>query len=137
MNFFAEVGKHVSSLTQDVRIVSRHLKGLAGERNALPAICLQFRGPAANVDVLMARCRLYQSGTVARVARGRLLQALERLEDSISLPGVAESKCAQVQVVCGDVVGRAAGRPTDLCRLQCWLDNAGGPVRHLAPELEN
>src|SRR5215468_8164497 len=83
VDFFAEVAEHESSAAEDGRIFGRRFNGPPGEFHALPATYLQVFGPAVYMSIIVAECRVDQSSAVARVARYRLFQKLERSEGRV------------------------------------------------------
>ncbi len=58
-----------------------------------------------------------------RIAPDRLIEKVQSL--GIALPTTRHAQGAQIEVVGGEIVGRAVGRTGGFGRLQCRLDDAG------------
>ena len=132
----AEIGQREGGIRQDARVVAGHFQGSPGEIDALQTVRLRIFAPTVKKQPKTADRGPGECGPVTRIARDRLLHKTERLRD---LPCRRQDHRigAQIEVVGGQIVGRAAGRTGGLGGLQCRLDDAGDARRHLVLKLED
>jgi len=135
-DIFAEIGQRLCGIRQDARIVAGHFQRAPCEIGALQTVRRRVLAPAVDNQPHTADRGPGEGGPVPRIARDRLLQKTERLGD---LPCRRQVHWigAQVEVVGGQVGGRAANRTGGLGGLQRWLDHAGDAGGHLVLQVEN
>src|SRR6516164_3645613 len=133
---FAEIGQRVAGIRQDAWVLAGHFKGSPREIGALRTIRLRIF--AATVQKQPdAACRSPgERGSVARIARDRLLQQAKCLRD-LSRRGKEHGVRPQVRIIGAEIGGRAVGRAGGFGGLQRRLDDAGDAGRDLVLQLED
>ena len=80
-------------MREGARIVTSSAKRSAGKNNALSTVCLGVVRPAGDVEGVVARRRLGQSGTITRVAFQCPPEQVERPDNLILFPGLCRPEC--------------------------------------------
>ena len=132
----AEIGERKGGIGQDGGIVAGHLQGPATALHSLAPILFRIVGPTVDIAHNMADRRPGDGRPEIGVALDSPIEQVQHLRKP---PRRRQHQCigAQIQVVGGQVVGRAPRRALDLRHLQCRLDHTGDAQRHLVLQVEH